>query len=74
MHCLGAIYCDKVLRRSGFNGEGYRSGAVIAVKTHYLPWGTNYPVTNASAIANNYYRVGMYTLKGEVFTCSATFK
>ena len=33
-HATGAIYCDVSLRASGFNGEGVRSGAVIAVKTH----------------------------------------
>ena len=35
---IGALYCDYNLRQGGFNGEGYRSGAVIAVKTHSRSW------------------------------------
>ena len=33
--CTGAIYCDRMLRRTGFPGESIRSGIVLVVKTHH---------------------------------------
>ena len=33
--CTGAIYCDKMLRKTGFPGESIRSGIVLVVKTHH---------------------------------------
>ena len=32
----GAIYCDAFVRRSGMNGEGVRSGAVLVTNTHFF--------------------------------------
>ena len=33
--CTGAIYCDRMLRKTGFPGESIRSGIVQVVKTHH---------------------------------------
>ena len=33
--CTGAIYCDRMLRKTGFPGESIRSGIVLVVKTHH---------------------------------------
>lgn len=33
-YCTGSIYCDRVLRRKGFPGEGIQSGSVLVIKTH----------------------------------------
>ena len=30
----GAVYCDRMLRMGGFDGEGVQSGAVLVVKIH----------------------------------------
>ncbi len=32
--CTGFIHCDYIMRRSGFIGEGIKSGSVLLVKTH----------------------------------------
>ena len=32
----GAIYCDAAVRRSGMNGEGVHSGAVLVTNTHFF--------------------------------------
>ena len=34
MHNVGAVYCDRMLRMSGFDGEGVQSGSVLVVKSH----------------------------------------
>ena len=33
--CTGAIYCDRMLRKTGFPGESIRSGIMLVVKTHH---------------------------------------
>ena len=53
LYCIGALYCDESLRARGFNGEGYRSGAVLIVKTHYLP--LQRPVSNDNDLNINWY-------------------
>ena len=30
----GAVYCDRMLRLGGFDGEGVQSGSVLVVKSH----------------------------------------
>ena len=32
--CTGSVYCDKIIRHSGMNGEKVTSGSVLVVKTH----------------------------------------
>ena len=32
--CIGAVYCDAVLRLGGFDGEGLQSSSVLVVKSH----------------------------------------
>ena len=32
--CVGAVYCDRMLRMGGFDGEGVQSGSVLVVKSH----------------------------------------
>ena len=36
MFYAGAVYCDRMLRVGGFDGEGVQSGAVLVVKTHSI--------------------------------------
>ena len=31
---VGAVYCDRMLRLGGFDGEGVQSGSVLVVKSH----------------------------------------
>lgn len=44
----GAVYCDVILREQGFNGEGIKSGAVLAVKTHVWWSGWNNATSQAT--------------------------
>lgn len=44
--CTGGIYCDRMLRNSGYPGESLRSGNTLVVKTHQVDprWtGVHYP-------------------------------
>ena len=34
--CTGFLYCDFMMRKQGFIGEGIKSGSVLVVKTHTL--------------------------------------